>query len=88
MHQPQTVTIDIKSGSSFYSHCTDSYKKRSINALSLFKTPHPGTYLGGRAERRPSQKAPLVGLHPHGFARIAAAGGDGRFKNPGMVARE
>ena len=39
-----------------------------------------------RAERRPSQKLPLVRLHTHRLTTVAATFGDGRFKYPGVAA--
>jgi hypothetical protein len=88
MNEAKAVTFYVKSASCAYGTCASSYKKRSINALIFIKTPDPGADFGARTEGGPSQKLAVMRLHPHGFARVATALGNGRLKNPGMAAQE
>ena len=62
-------------------------EKRGVDALRLHKTPDPGADFGGRAERRPSQKLPLMRLHPHRLTAVGAPPLNSRLKYPRMAAQ-
>ena len=63
------------------------FKKCRVYPFIAVETPNARAYARARTERSPTQKLSGLRFDPHGFARVAAAFGDGAVKHPGVIAQ-